>query len=247
MVALSRLTYIAGRYEDAARDAAVALELARDLGDIRLLLGALRWHANALSASGESERARRLFEECRDQARSAGERSELAGALLSLGEVQREAGELPQAAACYLEAIGLERAAGSAAGLCSGLGNLSRALIGLGRLEEARVALLECIQTANSVGLRSACSCALDPAAGLAQASGDAARAARYYGAGESARDLTCHVREPVDADFITPLIDEARAALGPVPYAAAEDAGRAMAYDDAVADALDWLRHTAH
>jgi len=163
LVAVSRLTYLAGRYDESAREAQTAYELALKLQDTKLQLGALRWHANALSAAGGPDQPRELFEKCRDLAKSAGLRDELCGALMSLGEMHRSLGDLHEAAASYSEAIALERSVESAVGLCGGLGNLTRALIGLGQLEAARTALLECIQLADSVGLRSTCSCALDP------------------------------------------------------------------------------------
>jgi len=50
-------------------------------------------------------------------------------------------------------------------------------------------------------------------------------------------------VREPVDEGFIAPLMNAARTALGTERYEAAENAGRETEYDDAVADALNWLR----
>ena len=48
--------------------------------------------------------------------------------------------------------------------------------------------------------------------------------------------------RDPHDVAFLTPLVEQAKAALGPEIYATAVEAGRALSYDDAVAEMIAWL-----
>ena len=247
LLAASRFAYSLGKYAEAAGDADRALELARLAGDADLSLTALRWLANALDGTGDHGRALRYLEEVRDAARAAGKQAELSGALNGLGEILRAAGDLEQAVACYEESIALDRIAQSSCGISNGLGNLARALVLQGQLERARVATLECMQLARAAGLQSTCACSLDPVAGLAESLGDHARAARYYGAANAFRRESDTLREPVDEAFIAPLIARTRTALGAAAFAAAEAAGSATSYEEAIADAQHWLARAAH
>lgn len=236
-----------GRYDEAVKCAEQSLALARSVGDSEQILRALRRLAAALHATGDVERARTQLEEVRARAQASGNATELSGALNGLGEIHRAQGDLTQAAACYEESIALYRAAQSGCGLSTDLGNLARAMIGLGKLERARTATLECMQIAEAAGQRATCVCALDPAAGLAEALGDHERAARYYGAAAEIRRASGSLREPVDEAFIAAQIERTRAALGAAAFAAAECAGKAMTYEEATADAQHWLARAAH
>jgi hypothetical protein len=48
--------------------------------------------------------------------------------------------------------------------------------------------------------------------------------------------------RDPADEAFLAPLIAQARVALDAAPFAAAEIAGHALAYEDAIMDTRAWL-----
>jgi hypothetical protein len=103
------------------------------------------------------------------------------------------------------------------------------------------------LQTAIDAGLKSICTCGLDPAAALAHSLGDAERAARYYGAAECARELATHVREPVDEAFIRPVMAQVRDELGKTRYEIAERSGRNVGFDETLADAVRWLQSAVH
>ena len=49
--------------------------------------------------------------------------------------------------------------------------------------------------------------------------------------------------RDAQDVAFLTPLVEQAKVALGPEIYAAAVAAGRVLSYDDAVTEMTAWLR----
>jgi hypothetical protein len=67
-------------------------------------------------------------------------------------------------------------------------------------------------------------------------------RAARYYGAAEAQAAATGFRRDAADEAFLAPHIAAAREALGTEAFAAAEAAGRALPYADALADARAWF-----
>ena len=55
------------------------------------------------------------------------------------------------------------------------------------------------------------------------------------------ARD-TGRRRDAADEAFLGPLVTKAREALGTATFVAVESAGRAVTYDDAIAEARSWL-----
>lgn len=247
LLAVSTFAYSFGKYAEAAGYSEQALQLARSVGEADLSLTALRMLASALAGTGDGESAQRYLEEVRDTARVTGKGAELSAALIGLGEVHRAAGDLARSVACYEESIALDRMQHSSCGIATGLGNLARALVLMDQLERARVAALECMQVAEAAGQRSTCVCSLDPIAGLAESLGDHERAACYYGAANAFRRESGTLREPIDQAFITALIAQTEAALGAAAFAAAKEAGRAMSYDEAIADARHWLARVAH
>lgn len=247
LLAVGRFAFALGRYTEAAEDVKQALALAQSCGDDDLALRALLQSACATNTAGDLPRARKRYEEVCDIARAKGHNRELSAALNGLGEVHRAAGDLARAVACYEESVALDRMAQSGCGIATGLGNLARALVLLDQLERARVAALECMQIGEAAGQRSTCACSLDPIAGLAESLGDSERAARYYGAANALRRESGTLREPVDQEFIDALIMRTQAALGAAAFAAAEADGAAMSYEEAIADAQQWLARAAH
>lgn len=80
--------------------------------------------------------------------------------------------------------------------------------------------------------------------AGLAAFLGEWRRAAQLYGAADLQFEQSGFHREPADEAFHSPLIAQAREALGAAGFAAVEAAGRALSYDTATAEARAWLEN---
>jgi DNA-binding CsgD family transcriptional regulator len=80
---------------------------------------------------------------------------------------------------------------------------------------------------------------ALAGLAGAAAVAGRAARAARLFGAAEAARRVGGGVLEPTDRAAYTRHLAAAQAGLAAARFAAAWEAGRAMALEEAIAEAL--------
>jgi hypothetical protein len=102
--------------------------------------------------------------------------------------------------------------------------------------------LLEALAIAEEIGSRAVGQSVLEVAAGLAAARQEAERAARFYGAAEAQAAQSGLHRDPADEVFLKPLVAKAWAALGDAAFAAAEDSGRILAYEAAIADARGWL-----
>jgi hypothetical protein len=67
-------------------------------------------------------------------------------------------------------------------------------------------------------------------------------RAARLFGAAEAQLAQTGLHRDPADEAFLAPLIQQARDALGAEAFDLAATSGRALGYEDAIAEARSWL-----
>jgi hypothetical protein len=78
--------------------------------------------------------------------------------------------------------------------------------------------------------------------AGLAGLHEEWERAARLFGAAEAQGAQTGIRRDPADEMFLAPRIGGVLGALGSAAFAAAANAGRALGYDDAIAEARRWL-----
>ena len=114
--------------------------------------------------------------------------------------------------------------------------------IGRGAAVRAPAMLLEVLAIAEEIGSKPAGQSALEVCAGLAASANDWECAARLFGAAETQMGYTGIHRDPTDEAFLAPLITKARDALGMSAFAAADAAGRALAYDDALTEARNWL-----
>ncbi len=83
---------------------------------------------------------------------------------------------------------------------------------------------------------------ALDVAFALAAARGEWTVGARLLGASEAQQTEMQHPRDPADAASVVPYAARTREALGEGSFSAAYAAGRALSYDDALAETLAWL-----
>jgi hypothetical protein len=138
--------------------------------------------------------------------------------------------------------VALARELGDREIIAVGLLNLAMASLGRGSSDHARAILLEALAIAEEIGSRPAGQSVMEVCAGLAALRKEWGRAARFYGAAEAQIAYTGIQRDPTDEAFLRPLVAKSREALGVAVFAAAEDAGRALSYDDAIAGARDWL-----
>jgi hypothetical protein len=101
----------------------------------------------------------------------------------------------------------------------------------------------EALRIADDTGSKGAGAWSLDCSIGLAAFFSEWECAARLYGASEALSAQIGYRREPPDEAFLAPLIAHTRRALGDAAFAAADSAGRALSYDEAIAEARSWLK----
>jgi predicted ATPase/class 3 adenylate cyclase len=235
-----------GRYGEAQKYLEESLAIARHIDDKRRVAVVLQPLGMAYLGQGRLDTARRYLEEAMACAEALGEPYEIAAALNALGQLCRVEGNLEGAGALHEKFLAAARALEDRELIAIGLLNLAMLAIGRGAGDGSRQLLLEALAIAEEIGSRAVGQSVLEVAAGLAAARQEAKRAVRFYGAAETQAAQSGLHRDPADEVFLKPLIAKAQAALGDAAFAAAEDAGRILSYEAAIADARGWLAGNA-
>jgi predicted ATPase/class 3 adenylate cyclase len=237
-----QLSFFMGRYPEARQYLEESLAIARDIGDKRRVAEALQPLGMAHLGQGDPRGARRYLEEALVLAQERGDQRELAAAINAIAQLHRMEGDLDKAEPLYEEVLRLARELGDRESIAIGLLNLAMVVISRASGDRAREMLLAVLAIAEEIGSKPAGQSVMEVSAGLAVLSTDWAEAARFYGAAEAQSAQTGLHRDPADEAFLEPLLTKAQAALGTEPFAAAEDAGRGLSYEAAIAEARAWL-----
>jgi len=232
-----------GRYDEGRLLLEESLAIAREIGDTHRIAAALQPLAMALLGLGDKAAARGYGEEALALARKEGDKREYAAALNLVAQFHRAEGALDLAEPLYEQALSIAREIGDRESIAIALLNLAMVSIGRGAADRARQILVEVFAIAMETGSKPVEQSLLEVSAGLASASGDHDRAARLYGVAEEQNTLTGMHRDTADEAFLAPLVARSREALGAAVFSAAERAGRALAYEDALLEARAWLR----
>jgi predicted ATPase len=237
-----QVCYFMGRYGDAVRLLEESLAIARELGDSRRIAPALQPLGMSCVGLADVNAAHGYLEEALALARAQGDKRQVAGALNSLGQLRRVEGALDAAEPIFREALNLAREVKDREATAVMLLNLAMVGIGRGQRDGPRSMLIDVIAIAGETGSRPAGQSVLEVSAALAILCDDWTRAARQYGAAEALAAQTGIARDPADTAFLAPLVSRIKAYLGAESYARVEAEGRALSYDEAMADASAWL-----
>jgi predicted ATPase/class 3 adenylate cyclase len=243
---LGQIELVMGHYAEALAPLEESLSIAREIGDRGRVAAVLQPLGMALVALGNTVKAGACLEEALLLARELGDRREIAAALTALAQLYRLRGEMESTEPLYDEVLALSRELGDRASIAIGLLNLAIVAINRGAAGRAGEMLREAIAIALEVGSRPIGQSALEVAAGLAVLEQRWDRAARLIGAADSAAAQSGLQRDAADAKFLLPLIERARATMGEASYAAARQAGGALEYDSALAEARAGLPSAA-
>jgi non-specific serine/threonine protein kinase len=235
------LAYSRGRYDEVEahweENHTICVELGDRAGAARADMGL----GTLAVAQGRGETARRRFEDAIIAAREAEAKPIIGAALNGLAELHRVEGDLDRATELYEESLATFREEGSF-NVAVLLLNLAMVGIQRGDLVASRARLAEVARLAEQAEVKFAGGGILEVTASLAAASGDFERAARIWGASETARASMGRSLAPGDAQFVSTWIEMARAALGPDAFAETERAGRGVSGVDALAETRVWL-----
>jgi predicted ATPase len=241
----SLFAYTAGDYEAARALGEESLAAWRELDDAEGIAQALSHLGIYVRELGDYDRAQALLEEGLACYRALGAPPETAHTLIRLGEVFQARGERDRAGTCYEEARALIEARGErSVRLPHHLGSVA---LDEERYAEAGAWFRESLALQRTMGLREWLHSSLADLACLAAAEGDAARAMRLAGAAERAAEEVGAKLQPTERRQLDGRLAVARQVLGK-DATAAWAAGRALAVDDAVAEALaEPLTSTVH
>jgi predicted ATPase/class 3 adenylate cyclase len=231
-----------GRYAEAQLHLQESLTIARELGDPSSVAGALQPLALAALGLGNVTAARAYLEEALALEREEGDQREVAAVLNALAQIHRAQGDLDAALPLYENVLAIARDLRDREIIAIGLLNLAMVAIGRGSGERAGGMLLEVQAIAEEIGWHPAGQSVLEVCAGLAASRADWEHAACFFGAAEAQTGESGLHRDPADDAFLTPLVAQARKALGPAAFGAADAAGRALSYEQAMAQARSWL-----
>jgi predicted ATPase/class 3 adenylate cyclase len=202
---------------------------------IRLLRGL----AVDLEAEGNFTRGVALREEGLALSRKWGDSALVAVNLLGMGNLALDQHN-PERAVQHLEE-GLALARKVYTGYVPGLlGALGDALLAQGDNERALTVYKESIAVLRKTGQGPSLSGVLEGMASLAAASEDDVRAARLWGAGETALQIVGATLTPADLALYEPYLDAARSRLGEVAWEEALTEGRNMALEEVIEYALE-------
>jgi non-specific serine/threonine protein kinase len=215
-----------------------ALVLFRDAGDGGGAAFALNRLGTLALHAGDFARADARFTEAGALIRAVGDEDGIAALEGQLGYAALLRGDR-DVAACHLEeALARYRRLGSKLGMGRVLIHLGRSLTERSQPGRALPLLREALDCDRETGNRWYLAEALEAVAAAAARLGEAERAARLWGAAAALRDVLGAPAPPPDRARVESEAAAARARLGDAAFAAALDAGRMLAPDDAIAEA---------
>ncbi|MBC8023613.1 MAG: tetratricopeptide repeat protein, partial [Burkholderiales bacterium] len=237
-----QLAYFMGRYGEARHYLEESLSIAREIDDPLCVAKPLQPLGGACLGQGDLETARGHLEEALEQARKLGDKREIAGALNALAQLYRVEGALDTAELLFESMLALVREIGDKENIAIGL--LNRAMVAISRHSAfaASTLLLEALAINDEIASKAVGQSVLEASSGLAALRQEWPRAARLYGAAEAQSALTGLHRDPADEAFLAPRVATARGAMGADAFANAEAPGRALGYDEAIAETRAWL-----
>jgi predicted ATPase len=215
-----------------------SVALAREAEDDYVLAIALNNLGEAMRAFGEQERATAYHEESLALRRRTGQASTIALSLSNLAEMALLDGDADKAAAMFAEAAKLAGAIGDKRHTCFALGGLAWVAYLDEKWEEAETHARESLRLAREIGIEYGILEEIVCLAGIAAATGDAARAAVLAAAAEAHSSLQSSP-SLADAGFHRSAIARTKAACDPETWEQASAEGRAMSLDEAAEYAL--------
>jgi predicted ATPase len=227
-----------GRYGEAHQYLEESLSIAKQIEDKERAAMVLEELGVVCTGQGDLAEARGYLEEALNLALELGNKRALASALNALAQLDRMECQLDTAEQLYERVLALARELEDQEPIAIGLLNLAMVSIGRGSRDRALETLAEALAIAEAIGSKRAGQSGLEVSAGLHASSEDWERAAILFGAAEAQMAQTGLRGDPADEAFLAPLIAKTQEALGEPAFAAAKAAGRALAYEAALAQA---------
>jgi predicted ATPase/class 3 adenylate cyclase len=231
-----------GRYEEAQRYLQESLRAAQALGDERTVVSVLNSLTLAALGQGDRATARVHCQSALKLANQLGNKRQIATASNAMAQIYRLEGELDAAEPLYERTALLGHELGDRDMAAVGVLNLAMVAIARGATGRARGLVREVLSIAEQTGSKPAGQSALEVSAGLAAVGEDWEHAARFFGMAERQAGNSGIRRDPADEAFLRPLISKTREVLGEARFASAHASGRALNFEQVLAEAGAWL-----
>jgi predicted ATPase/DNA-binding winged helix-turn-helix (wHTH) protein len=238
--------YFMGLYGEARERLEESIAIGRELGDRAVTAWALQPLGMACLGLADLAGARQHLEEALVRARELEDPRQIAAAVNARAQLHRVERDLDAAEPLFEHVIDLARELEDRESIAIGLLNLAMTSIERGRDERAAELLREALAIVDATGSKPAGQSVLEVCAGLAGMRSEWARTARFYGSAEAQAALTGCRRDPADAAFLAPWVARCRGALGDARFDAAVAEGRALPYEEGLAEARAWLGRQA-
>jgi predicted ATPase/DNA-binding SARP family transcriptional activator len=244
LYALSRVGVFAGHWAELKPPLDECLSIAREISDRRSEAHALHMLGTIASELGDLGQGRQYLEQALQLALEFEDGLHLGRMLNALAECLRLGGNLEEAELLYARSLQFKRQGNNPSALIVGLTNLAAVSISRRVPENARERLLEAFSLVTSGPLpTSSGAFLLETCACFMAACGQPGRAARLYGASEAPVRRIGEIRARADEEFIAPLMEKARQALGESEYLRASREGSQLRLSIALSEAEAQLR----
>jgi non-specific serine/threonine protein kinase len=234
-----------GRYEPshgirARQLAGKALDLAREIGDKLIQSGALNILAEVAAEEGDEATATELYGQSLTLRREIGDRRLIANSVLTLGRNEVLRGNYERATQLLNEGLTLAQELRDTWSMSLALVGLARvALLSGGDVAEAERLFGEGLALAKERGDKRVAAECLQGLGAVLGTQGDAARAARLFGAAEALLESLSATPSANEVAIAQQFVPPVQAALGEEQLDVEWKAGRAMSPDEAIALAL--------
>jgi non-specific serine/threonine protein kinase len=229
----------AGDYEGAERVLTEGLALAREAGDPYLAGFALNGLGSVALYGDDYERAEALHEEGLALLRQIGDTDGVAALLGNLAFGAEVRGDYGRARFRYEESLALYRKMGSSHGTGSMLSRLGRVLLAQGAFRQAEDLFKEGLALSQGLGHKGYAGSCLGGLAGVATAQGQRERATRIFGALDALYEASSIAQPPSDRAANARNLESLRTTMDAASFTAAWEAGRAMPFDQLIAETL--------
>jgi non-specific serine/threonine protein kinase len=243
---LGRIAHQHGDYLQATERLSESLALFREAADRLSSMVALLRLGTAATAQGHYERAERLVEDALSMAQGSGQDDLLALGPYELALAALGLGDLVRAESLLTESLTLHRDLDDPWGTANCLDTLGLVDCQAGDTARAVARYEESLALRRAVAEPGGIAEWLAGVATLAMGGGRAEPAACLFGAARALADRAGFVFSLPQRAIYERAEDAARSAMGDVGFIAAQDAGRALPFEDAVAEATEALAGAA-
>ncbi|MFO1305490.1 MAG: winged helix-turn-helix domain-containing protein [Burkholderiales bacterium] len=243
LLAASRLSCFAYRFDHARTQLEESLAIARDLGNPDMIGLRVDQMAYVCRQLGDLRAASTYANEALAAAESSGRPGRIGRTLLLLGALRYDEGNPVEAQGCFERALAIARDLRYQRDASTCLLQLSMVFIDSGDVVRAGGALLEALAISEEIKADEWKRCVVMLSASLASRTGHWRAAARLRGAATRLAEVMDTWRDPDDDAFSDRHVGIARRELGEMEFLAAEAEGRMLNLASAVAEAGDWIK----